>query len=160
MRMTATWSRRIVGLVAALMILVGCASNPRPPLTPNADMQTMLAGINKAQFEASHPGWFVDLDTEPGFESVALVNYDPATLPVPSFQEYVGYGRVSVDPTLRDTVIYSLSVQDGDESWSVELDSQSLDVIHEDGTWFLPEARDDYVAKQLDLIDAAIDQAG
>lgn len=156
------WVRQMIGITAVLLtttMLTNCATDPRTTPAPNPELQAVLSGIDTAKFQTDHPGWFLDLDQEAGFESVAVINYDPTKLPVPSFQEYVAYGRVSIVPTLRDTAIYSVSVQDGDLTWRAELDSKSHQYLNEEGTWFLDEAKESYVADQLALVDSAIGEA-
>lgn len=132
-----------IAVVASALTVAGCASDGTGGAhsAPDAALRNQIAAVDAAAFREQHPELFVDVSTDPGFESVSVMNYDPAELPPPARQDVVGYGRVGLsEETLGDTV-YSVLVVDGERAYSAEFDAVTREQVHEEGSWFLPADR-------------------
>ncbi|MFZ1410086.1 MAG: hypothetical protein WAS07_01345 [Micropruina sp.] len=151
---SSRWHVRLAGATLAAVVLlggVGCSATQRA--VGDAAVIAVVDSVDRTSFAKLHPNLFVADDRGPGMESVSVLNYDPNKFPVPSRQEVVGYGHLGSSPKNFQQVVRHVSVMEGEKFYVVEFDPTSGDKVYEEGSWFLAEERDAYVAKQLAILD-------
>lgn len=157
--------RWLSGLAAVLvlgLLTAGCtAARPEvasPTPATDADLLALIQKVDREAFARDHPGLYIDINTEPGLESISVANYDPAKAP-PTRQEVVGYGHLSSESGRMAERVYSVFVVEGDRYYAAEFDARRAP-LSEDGTWFLTEDRDAYVEAKLTVLASLLATAG
>jgi len=141
-------------LAATLMVSSACTASPSATSSPDETFLVRVKGVDYRAFEARHPGLHVMDERSPGWESVAVVNYDPQKLPPQARQDTVGFGHLGSDPDKRNAVVYQIWVQEGETTFYVaDFDPATRSLVREEGTWFLAESKDAYVQRQWAVLD-------
>lgn len=156
-------THRLIGAAAlgALLVMVtGCSAAPgaaRPQATgSDHDLSAMVAGVDADGFMASHPGLWVSVDPEEGFESVVVTSYDPMVMPPPERQESVSYGWLGSSPDTMVVPVYSVNVQVGQRYYVADFDASTKAKLFEEGVWPLDSDREAYITERLTLMDVAL----
>jgi len=84
-------------------------------------------------------------------ESLSLQDFSPREHPVPSHQEVVSYGHVTIGELSELSI--EVWVQEGPGMYySATVDPQNSQIRSTDGEWFMTGDPTDYVTTQVDLM--------
>ncbi|MBO1003863.1 hypothetical protein [Pseudogracilibacillus auburnensis] len=143
-------------MIASIGLLFGCSKNEQistnDPSDDSLDIEAIESNFDMAAFEEKYPSYYVEFETDSGFESIFIMNYDPYDFDhLPEYQEVVQYGFVSL--TIED-VVYAVDILEGDDFYSAEFDAETGAVLSEEGDW-APDGEDlsKFVEEKLEMME-------
>lgn len=154
---------KFVGVLVISLMLMGCSFgesivnskllNKRSGL----NIETLMEKVDIGAFRLKYPGYYINFQTNPGSEAMYITNYDPDKLyKIPKDQENYIYGyRVLED---SEELVYNILILEGkDKFYDVEVNSETKEIIYQDGDWRPAGSLDEFIAEKIEMIEFLLD---